>query len=121
MLIRGASLAEIICRLTLCLHSGAIVKVSSIPSKSTTRSSVVISASTMTSNVLPLFWNLSSTTKSTRLDASERLITSLVKFQEDYLVAAGKGGAVDEDEDEDDEDDEDGEEDDEDESGVEVS
>jgi DNA polymerase phi len=77
-------------------------------------------SSIMTSNVLPLFWNLSSATKSTRLDASEQLITSLEKFQVDYLSANGKGDdadanvdGADEEDDEDDQDD--------DESGVEVS
>ena len=40
----------------------------------------------MANNVLPLFWNLSSTNKKDRLDASEQLISSLEKFQTDFLA-----------------------------------
>ncbi len=40
----------------------------------------------MANNVLPLFWNLSSTTKKDRLDASEQLISSLEKFQSEFLA-----------------------------------
>jgi DNA polymerase phi len=39
-----------------------------------------------TTNVLPLFWHLSSTDKNTRLDATESLISSLEAFQSKHTT-----------------------------------
>lgn len=69
----------------------------------------------MTSNVLPLFWNLASSSKDTRLTASVDLVASLQEFQGAYLVSKPA------DEEEEGEEDEDDDEDEEDaESGIEV-
>jgi len=77
----------------------------------------------MASNVLPLFWQLSSNDTKTRLDASEELVTALHTFQKQYEAKQGASStdastaepmeASDEDVEEDDDDDDD-------ESGVEV-
>ena len=64
----------------------------------------------MTSNVLPLFWQLASSSKDTRLTASAELVSSLQTFQQAFLANKPK---QEEDEDEDEDDDSD------DESGVE--
>ena len=39
----------------------------------------------MTSNVLPFFWHLASSSKDTRLSASADLVSSLETFQSTYL------------------------------------
>jgi DNA polymerase phi len=56
----------------------------------------------MASNVLPFFWDLASSSKSTRLNASADLVASLQSFQAAYLSAKadGSNGAPDEEEDE---------------------
>ena len=60
---------------------------------------------TMTSNVLPFFWNLASSSKDTRLSASADLISSLESFQQSYQATRtgeeGDGSVDEEDEDED--------------------
>lgn len=86
-----------------------------------------------TTNVLPLFWHLSSTDRSTRLDATESLISSLEEFQAkhyepksgangDNMEVDQPNGAATNDDMETDEENEsaDEDEDDDDESGVEV-
>lgn len=64
----------------------------------------------MTSNVLPLFWHLASSSKDTRLNASAELVGSLEAFQQSHADGGGaEGSSADEDDDEDgamDEDDE---------------
>jgi DNA polymerase phi len=71
----------------------------------------------MASNILPLFWNLASSSKDARLTASVDLISTLEGFQQAHVQArAGESESDNDDEDEDDEEDED----DDDESGVEV-
>ena len=64
----------------------------------------------MTSNVLPQFWNLASSSKDTRIQASAELVSNLEGFQRTF--AAGKqedeasgSGSDDDDDDEDDEED----------------
>lgn len=52
----------------------------------------------MASNILPLFWNLASSSKDARLGASVELISTLEEFQQNHAAESG---------DEDDEDDED--------------
>jgi DNA polymerase phi len=61
----------------------------------------------MTSNVLPLFWNLASSSRDTRLTASVNLISSLEGFQSTFRSShiAANGDASSEDEDDDDEED----------------
>lgn len=56
----------------------------------------------MTSNVLPLFWPLSNSSKETRLAASASLVSSLESFQQSFSqnVGSSKGKEI-EDEDED--------------------
>lgn len=81
-----------------------------------------------TTNVLPLFWHLSSTDRNTRLDATESLISSLEAFQAKHQAPKNGAGADEMDVDQpnghvlngdDEAEDEDDDEDD-DESGVEV-
>lgn len=72
----------------------------------------------MASNILPIFWNLASSSKDTRLNSSAELISSLESFQTSYISSRGEpqGSSSDEEDEE-----EDGDEiDDDDESGVEV-
>lgn len=78
----------------------------------------------MTSNILPIFWNLASSSKDTRLNSSAELVSSLESFQQTYLLGKAdkeessedeEDGAADEEDDEEDEDN-----DDDDESGIEV-
>lgn len=47
----------------------------------------------MTSNVLPLFWNLSSSSRDTRLSASADLISSLEVFQQSHLSRPRAGSS----------------------------
>lgn len=72
----------------------------------------------MASNVLPFFWDLASSSKSTRLDASANLVSSLQTFQSAY-TSQTNGSTLEDTEAEDEEDSEDDEDDDE-ESGEEV-
>lgn len=77
----------------------------------------------MTSNVLPLFWNLASSSKETRLEASADLVSNLEGFQREFQVGRGNDVASDDEEDVEmgDNDEEEDEDDDEDaESGIEV-
>lgn len=69
----------------------------------------------MASNVLPLFWDLASSSRDTRLSASVDLVAAAQSFQAAYTAPKPKS-----DEEDDDEDEESGEEDDGDESGMEV-
>jgi DNA polymerase phi len=69
----------------------------------------------MASNILPLFWNLASSSKDARLTASVDLISTLEGFQQAHVQARAEES--DSDNDDDDEEDEDA---DDDESGVEV-
>ncbi|EIW66554.1 hypothetical protein TREMEDRAFT_35002 [Tremella mesenterica DSM 1558] len=73
----------------------------------------------MTSNVLPLFWDLASSSKDTRLQASVNLVSSLQNFQETFLATNVDSGSDIEEEEGDEENGEDGDMD-EDESGEEV-
>lgn len=74
----------------------------------------------MTSNVLPLFWNLASSSKDTRLEASADLVSNLEGFQRSFQAgrdddeASVSGSEADEDVDMKDDEDEDAE------SGIEV-
>lgn len=74
----------------------------------------------MASNVLPLFWQLSSTEKEARLEASQQLVTALETFQSQHV--AGQSSKVPQQDElmESDEDEEEDEDEDDDESGVEV-
>jgi DNA polymerase phi len=74
----------------------------------------------MTTNILPIFWNLASSSKDTRLPASAELIASLEGFQRSYLETKEDKEDSSEDEDDDDKDEEDDEEDSDAESGIEV-
>jgi DNA polymerase phi len=75
----------------------------------------------MTTNILPIFWNLASSSKDTRIPASAELISSLEGFQRSYLETKGDKEDSSEDEDDDEKDDEDDDEEDSDaESGIEV-
>jgi DNA polymerase phi len=75
----------------------------------------------MTSNVLPLFWNLASSSKETRLEASADLVANLEGFQREFQAGRGDDAATDDDEDvEMNEDAEEDDEDDDAESGIEV-
>jgi DNA polymerase phi len=75
----------------------------------------------MTTNILPIFWNLASSSKDTRIPASAELISSLEGFQRSYLETKEDKEDSSEDEDDDDKDDEDDDEEDSDaESGIEV-
>jgi hypothetical protein len=76
----------------------------------------------MASNVLPLFWQLSSNDKKARLDASEELVSALQTFQKQHEAKQGSssGKALDDDADMESDDDEEDEDEDGDESGVEV-
>lgn len=47
----------------------------------------------MTSNVLPLFWNLASSSKDTRLQASADLVANLESFQRDFVAGRGDVGS----------------------------
>ncbi len=49
----------------------------------------------MTSNVLPLFWNLSSNDSAHRLDAAEQLVGALDGFQRAHVEAAAAAGKAD--------------------------
>ncbi|ORY24385.1 DNA polymerase phi-domain-containing protein [Naematelia encephala] len=69
----------------------------------------------MTSNVLPLFWHLASSSKDTRISASADLISSLEGFQQNFAPANPSRSAPEDDEEDDGVEDDDG-----DESGVEV-
>ena len=51
----------------------------------------------MTSNVLPLFWTLASSSKDIRLSASADLVSSLEGFQRSFLVAKADAAASSED------------------------
>lgn len=57
----------------------------------------------MASNILPLFWNLASSSKDSRLEASVELISTLEGFQQQHQPREPESG---EDEDEDEDDDE---------------
>jgi hypothetical protein len=72
----------------------------------------------MTSNILPIFWDLASSSKDTRIPRSAELISSLEGFQRSYIDgrADKEDSSEDEDDDEDDEEDEDSDA----ESGIEV-
>lgn len=78
----------------------------------------------MTSNVLPLFWNLASSSKDTRLQASADLVANLESFQRDFVAGRGDVGSDGEDDEDVDmangDDEEEDEEDDDNESGIEV-
>jgi DNA polymerase phi len=75
----------------------------------------------MTTNILPIFWNLASSSKDTRIPASAELISSLEGFQRSYLETKGDKEDSSEDEDDDEKADEDDDEEDSDaESGIEV-
>jgi DNA polymerase phi len=75
----------------------------------------------MTTNILPIFWNLASSSKDTRIPASAELISSLEGFQRSYLETKEDKEDSSEDEDDDEKDDEDDDEEDSDaESGIEV-
>lgn len=75
----------------------------------------------MTTNILPIFWNLASSSKDTRLPASAELISSLEGFQRSYLeTKEDKEDSSDDDDDDEDKDEEDDEEDSDAESGIEV-
>ena len=52
------------------------------------------------SNVLPLFWDLASSSKDTRISASANLIESLQAFQRSFLATKADGGLSSDDEDE---------------------
>lgn len=54
----------------------------------------------MTSNVLPLFWHLASSSRDTRLNASADLVSSLEGFQQNYLSNRPDAGPSSDDEDE---------------------
>jgi DNA polymerase phi len=73
----------------------------------------------MTSNILPIFWNLASSSKDTRIPASAELISSLEGFQRSYIQTQEEKDESSDDEDEDDEDEEEDEDSDA-ESGIEV-
>ena len=51
------------------------------------------------SNVLPLFWDLASSSKDTRISASSNLIDSLQAFQRSFLATKADGGPSSDDED----------------------
>ncbi len=53
----------------------------------------------MASNVLPLFWNLASTSKETRLSASADLVSSLEGLQQSFLAGRADGEPSSEDDD----------------------
>lgn len=72
----------------------------------------------MASNILPLFWNLASSSKDARLTASVDLISTLEGFQQAHVQARAGEESESDNDDEDEDDEEDG--DDDDESGVEV-
>lgn len=79
----------------------------------------------MGSNILPFFWHLSSGDKTTRLTASENLVSALESFEQQYQATASSskhaaGANGDADVDMEDSEDGDEDEDDDDESGVEV-
>lgn len=76
----------------------------------------------MASNILPIFWNLASSSKDTRLNSSAELISSLEGFQKTYAEAreSKEESSEDEDDDEEDEENDDDEKDDDAESGIEV-
>lgn len=76
----------------------------------------------MTTNILPIFWNLASSSKDTRIPASAELISSLEGFQRSYLeTKEDKDDDSEDDDDDDEKDDEDDDEEDSDaESGIEV-
>ncbi|KAK4686071.1 DNA polymerase phi, partial [Tremellales sp. Uapishka_1] len=63
----------------------------------------------MTSNVLPLFWHLASSSKDTRLSASADLVSTVQTFQESFVPPTAEGEEESDDDDDDD-----------DESGMEV-
>lgn len=58
----------------------------------------------MASNILPLFWNLASSSKDTRIAASAELIESLEGFQQSFLATRGQAGPSSDEDDEDDDD-----------------
>lgn len=74
----------------------------------------------MTSNILPIFWNLASSSKDTRLGSSAELISSLEGFQRTYLESRADKEESSEDEDEDKEDEVVGDDGSDAESGIEV-
>ena len=75
----------------------------------------------MTSNILPIFWNLASSSKDTRLTSSAELISSLETFQISHAASKSEAQASSSDEEEEDEEEDEEEEiDDDDESGIEV-
>jgi len=74
----------------------------------------------MTTNILPIFWNLASSSKDTRLPASAELISSLEGFQRSYLETKEDKEDSSDDDDDEDKDEEDDEEDSDAESGIEV-
>jgi DNA polymerase phi len=60
----------------------------------------------MASNVLPFFWDLASSSKSTRLNASADLVSSLQSFQSTFTASQPNGLDSDDEAEEDSEDDE---------------
>jgi len=76
--------------------------------------------SAMTTNILPIFWNLASSSKDTRIPASAELISSLEGFQRSYLETKEDKEDSSEDEDDEKDEDDDEEEDSDAESGIEV-
>jgi len=74
----------------------------------------------MTTNILPIFWNLASSSKDTRIPASAELISSLEGFQRSYLETKEDKEDSSEDEDDEKDEDDDEEEDSDAESGIEV-
>lgn len=71
----------------------------------------------MTSNILPIFWDLASSSKDTRIPRSAELISSLEGFQRTYIDSRAEKEDSSEDEDDEDEDED---EDSDAESGIEV-
>ncbi|KAL7419801.1 DNA-directed DNA polymerase [Cryptotrichosporon argae] len=74
----------------------------------------------MSTNVLPLFWHLASSSKDTRLAASSELVAAIQDFQAAFAEVRASAPDDADEEDEDDEDDEDEADEDDDESGIEV-
>ncbi len=74
----------------------------------------------MASNVLPLFWNLASSSKDTRLAASADLVSSLESFQRSFLAKRAEAGPSSDDDEAEDVNDGDLDDDDDVESGIEV-
>lgn len=74
----------------------------------------------MTSNILPIFWDLASSSKDTRIPRAAELISSLEGFQRSYIDDRAEKEDSSGDEDDEDDDDEEEDEDSDAESGIEV-